>query len=381
MRGAAPLDHLPPQIEEIGEEAFHPDSFTDGVEIPTTIQRIAPGAFAGVQVPEFRMEGESDYCCVIDGMLYSADERILIAAKMPDESGTIIIPENTEIIGTKAFTGLPVTHMTIPGSVTLIAQGAFGDCIMLESVTFEEGVENIGSYSFSNTGIKELVTPKSVTRIGEHAFFEAVNLERAVIHTETIESFAFSGCTSLKEVTLEEGLLEIGEYAFQSAAFTDIVFPESLRIIGRSAFGNITYDSDQGDSSESIQLGANISSIGEDAFGALKVQGFTVDEENPLFTTVDGMLTDKAGRTLLACPSGRSGTVTVPEGIYDIAPRAFYGCQGMTDLVIPDSVTSISIHAFDYPSSEDVIKAVIHCSEGSAAHLWAMDNNWPYEIE
>ncbi len=45
--------------------------------------------------------------------------------------------------------------------------------------------------------------------------------------------------------------------------------------------------------------------------------------------------------------SGLTGNLTIPDSVTTIGYGAFYGCSGLTgDLTIPDSVTSIGINAF-----------------------------------
>ncbi len=349
---------LPAGIENIGEEAFAGyNEFPDGLLIPASIQRIAPGAFANVTVSEFYMEEVSEYCCVIDGMLFSADGRILLAAKAADAEGTVTIPPQTEIIGSYAFSGQALQTIEIPGHVTLIAQNAFAQCQGLTEVLFNEGIENIGSYAFMYTGITSITLPSTCTRVGDAAFY---------------------GCADLASLQLNEGLEEIGSYAFGATGLSSITLPDSVYIIGDHAFDVAAADGSRGESFV-LSIGRSLTSLGNEAFTGFSIHAFSVAPENTAFAVIDGMLTDAAGKQLIACPSALTGTVTIPSEITGIGDYAFYGCDQIKDVILPADLEHISVVAF--PDHEDPERIRIHCHKNSLAETWCMENDWPYIID
>ena len=92
------------------------------------------------------------------------------------EGGLLLEREGSEIV----VVGLAyanVTNVTIPNTVTKIADGAFYNCTSLTNVTIPESVTSIGNNAFHNcTGVKTLVVPKSVTSIGTDAFKNVKNV-------------------------------------------------------------------------------------------------------------------------------------------------------------------------------------------------------------
>jgi hypothetical protein len=86
----------------------------------------------------------------------------------------------------------------------------------------------------------------------------------------------------------------------------------------------------------------------EDAFdGATGLTSITVDEDNGIYSSADGVLFNKAKTTLLLCPEGKSGSYTIPSSVTGIVYCAFENCARLTSVTIPDSVTSIDELAFN----------------------------------
>lgn len=66
-------------------------------------------------------------------------------------------------------------------------------------------------------------------------------------------------------------------------------------------------------------------------------------------------------------------SVTVPDTVTRIGNSAFYGCESLESIVIPASVTTFGNSVF--ANCENL---TIKCYTGSAAEVYAQDNNIPY---
>ena len=108
----------------------------------------------------------------------------------------------------------------------------------------------------------------------------------------------------------------------------------------------------------SLTLPASIETIGDNAMPTMvndfmtmsdtysSLVSFNVDANNIYFKSVNGVLFDKAGETLIACPSRKSGIYYVPDGVQSIRNYAFAYCTELTGIAIPYSVSSIGLMAF-----------------------------------
>jgi len=95
-----------------------------------------------------------------------------------------------------------------------------------------------------------------------------------------------------------------------------------------------------------IMMGNSVDEA-EDAFdGTTGLTNITVDEANSVYSSLDGVLFNKAKTRLLLCPQGKSGSYTIPSSVTDIVYAAFEDCARLTSVTIPDSVTSIGEIAF-----------------------------------
>lgn len=202
---------------------------------------------------------------------------------------------NIKAIGSSAFYRCRNLsgNLTLPKTV-VIGASAFYDCINLNSVNMPT-VEEIGNEAFSmydsynSSKLTSVIMPK-VKTLGKSAFCCCSKLESIDIPNCTFlgsdniyddySGQCFSGCLSLKSVTLSEELEYIPCGTFGSTGLKAIKLPSSLKIIGARAFKNssittidivegVTVISDEafnGCPLVSITLPSTLESIGNRAF-------------------------------------------------------------------------------------------------------------------
>lgn len=97
----------------------------------------------------------------------------------------------------------------------------------------------------------------------------------------------------------------------------------------------------------SVTIPSTVTQIGSGAFGNCSaLLSIHVDAGNPKYSSSDGVLFNKLQTSLIQCPGGFSGVLTVPASVSSIRASSFSYCGGLTSVTIPDSVTSIGSDAF-----------------------------------
>ena len=331
----------------------------DGVEIITSYAFYGNKKLTSVSIPV-------SLKCIEDYAFYRCDRLTAleiedVAAWCSVQLGTYSKPSNCSLY----LGGELVTALTVPEGVKEIAPFAFHNFAEIESVSFPEGLEKIGANAFFGcTGIKEIVIPESVTSIGQRAFAKCSAAQSITIRNNLVSlaNYAFGDCTGVlrgsmgtnlsfsfidgaltvsgegkmrdfpqsaapwyglrmlvKSLTVEEGLLSVGKYAFAELWMKSVSLPASVSEIKDNAF-IYCHDID----------GVYISDL-----RAWCGIAFGTAESNPLqsgaLLYVNGVLAE---------------SITVPDGVAEILPYAFYNCKSVKSVSLPASVQKVSDSAF-----------------------------------
>ena len=283
--------------------------------------------------------------------------------------GSIEIPDNVRTIGYYAFYGcIDMASVIIGSGVDSIGTGAFNFCNDLTSITvsdsntayrsvdgvlFSEDMKILLAYPTAKAG--EYTIPDDVTEIEVAAFGECAGLTAVTIgnNVSEIGNYAFGGCENLVSITVSDGNVtycsvdgvlfnhdktELIQYpGAKTGAYTVPNETNSLRYSAFRGCVGIT----------SVVIGNNVTSIGDYMFyGCSNLGSITVDEGNSKYSSVDGVLFDKNGVTLIQFPGGRDGTYTTPDGTKIIGGYAFGGCNGLTSVTVGASVAYVDECAF-----------------------------------
>ena len=211
------------------------------------------------------------------------------------EIQTVVVPEGIKYIGARAFFGvIGLTEITIPESVETIGNGAFNRCENLKSVTILRSVVKNGSITkLMNNAVFRLVHCGIIVMVPDDSYeaYTAEQIDGAVNHwgsqqnrwgtgaTWSFPSFerlfstrhidengfivkdgtlygylgeetavsipsnitkvasgAFAACDKITQITIHDGVTEIGAYAFANTSITEIRLPGSITKLGARAF-------------------------------------------------------------------------------------------------------------------------------------------------
>lgn len=271
------------------------------------------------QTLTYRVISESDKTC-----------RVSQSPDWKSISGDVFIPA-TVSNGTDEYT------------VTGIEAFTFYNCVGITSIDIPNTVTEIYNYAFCSChGLTSLVIPNSVTLIEEAAFGGCKGLRSVVIGSSvaTIGKDAFAHCTALTSVEFSGNLVKIGDAAFYGCTkLESIDIPATVTTIGDDAFGYC-------DGLTSVYIPASVTSIGYMAFTyCSRLEDINVDEDNPEYSSIDGVLLNRDGTILIAFPTAREGDYSIPATVNIIGETAFQGSK-LTSVTIPGSVTTIAETAF-----------------------------------
>ena len=237
--------------------------------------------------------------------------------------------------------------------------------------------QNMGSPSYSSLSgsltIPSSVTyygkTYSVTTIGGGAFSSCSGLTSVIIPNSvtSISMSAFRLCSGLTSVTIPNSVTFIGEHAFQGCygLTGSLTIPNSVTSIGEEAFYNCT-------GLTSVTIGNSVTSIGDNAFyNCKRLTSVHINDiaawckisfgiNTNLLRYAHHLFLNNSEVTNLVIPNsvtsignyafeGCSGltSVTIPNSVTEIGNSAFYNCSGLTgSLTIPNSVTTIGGGAF-----------------------------------
>lgn len=293
-----------------------------------------------------------------------------------------------------------------------IADSAFSDCILLESIEIPNSVVSVGNSTFSNcTGFINIEIPNSVTSIGNGAFSDCTSLTSVDIpdNVTTIGGYAFEGCKSLESITIPDGVTSIGYWAFYDTSYYNNTanWKNGVLYIGKHLIeanwkvsenyaikdGTINvadYAFELSDSLESISIPDSLKSIGYRAFDLcenletvhiksidawLRIK-FQFDDyyslnegnpysSNPLSFAKNLYLNESPVKEIFVPEEIQSISpyllsfeslekVVLPNSLEKIESYAFEGCTNLESITIPAGVTSIKAAFFGCASLSDV---------------------------
>lgn len=176
-----------------------------------------------------------------------------------DKNGLTIsseLPNSLKYIGDYAFeTKTNLTSITIPNGVKYIGDKAFYGCTGLTSITIPDSVTYFGTEIFYGcTELETAILPSTIKSIPNGIFNYCEKLNNITIPSNVIniEEYAFNRCLSLDTMQWEkEGIININGNAFTDTNFTKLTLPNSVKIIGTTAFASC-------DNLEEIEIGDNI---------------------------------------------------------------------------------------------------------------------------
>jgi hypothetical protein len=250
----------------------------------------------------------------------------------------------------------------------ILQYGTFNNVVFLERIVLPDNMTTIGRYSLSNTGTKNIDIPASVTLIDRFAFYGSQALESVSFsinsNLDKVDNSAFSNCLMLRSIVFPDGLTTIGQEVFRySSKLKYVYIPDSVNKIGSLSFSNLDYTVIYTEVSSNkpdwmvipIKIFYDIEDIaieGDFAYAisldyALIIDYFGAEVNLEIPNTFNDFdivgIMDNTFRELLSLESivFASGSMMEIIGSY-----AFYNCENLKEILLPDTLIEINSYAF-----------------------------------
>lgn len=285
-------------ITEISDGAFNNCHTVTKIYIPDSVTTIGRAFFRAESLTDIIVSANNQRYKTEEGALYSKDGTQLISYPPAKEGDTFVIPYSVISIENFAVRFCKnLKHIVISENVISIER-YFDGCINLESITVNE---NNGVFK-SKEGVLYSKDGKSLLRYPHNHIQKTFNVP--------------------------QGVEQFFEYAFSQSEIVVINISDTVKVIP---------------SFEDCK----------------KMTDINVNSNNTVYKSMEGVLFDKEGRTLLHYPQAKEGNVYtieneskeyyeyhIPIGVEIISSWAFTSCNKLNRVVIPSTVKRIEDYAF-----------------------------------
>lgn len=333
-------------VTAVAENAFSGNTEITSVTLPDNVTYIGANAFGGCTALSGFTGGK--YVKFVGEGAFAGSSVGTVA-----ENGLVYLDgENRVLIGYRGSSA----SITIPSSVTTMAEGVFADNLTITSVTFANGSRLSAIPAQAFAGCVNLAdinfSAAPLNSVGESAFEGCTALSSASLPSSVTEvgAYAFSGCTSLEEVSVA-GVRTLGQYAFENCAFTTLDLTGlSLSVIPEGAFSGCA-------SLGSIVLPSVTSSIGANAFEAC-VSLVTVTVNAPENSRINQIganaFSDCTSLRTVILFAGLSG-----DDAAQIGEGAFDGCASDLVIFVADGTPSYDVTSKWYDEENDAMPTYV----------------------
>ena len=309
-RGSDERVTIPDTVEVVGESAFENNQKVQFVVVPKSVKRLDAYVFWGCNHLEEVVLGKG---------LTAVDEYSFAGCTGLKQ---ITIPDNVQSIDAQAFAGCTnLTDIYIPATVTSIAEDAFLNC---DNVTIHADEGSVAAQFAQKLAGQRSQNPLVTATPAPTQTSDATSDTQA---TAEPEPTATPAPTPVPGNVLGSTIV-VGNHAMV------MVLPEEETV--KQGYTELEADQETGGETQDITAEA------ED--GTIPEWKYYRDQSIKAVSIPEG--TTEIGRFAFSRSSAES--VTFPEGVTTIDYAAFYHCDDLNSVILPDTVTRVEAKAFTH---------------------------------
>lgn len=360
----------------IEASAFEDFNSLKQIALSEEIKKIGQDAFLGCsQLQTVNIGSLENWCKILfegeNSNPLSVAENSVLMVRNKQFAGDIEIPDNIDTLPDYTFHNCPITSIDL-ANVTTIGKDVFANCTNLKKITISDAESHIGRLFGAESYVdQQKYIPQSVEEVivdgGEsidrYAFYGCSNLTHITIpeSVTTIDGFAFEGCNNLIHIAISQNITSIGIDAFSSTAFYNdpnswqdgaLYLGPYLLDVKYGLSGNFSVKQGTKTIAEyavafsditKINIPASVVNIGPFFSNSCeKLESIEVDPANPVFYSSGNCLIEKKSGILIA---GCAKSV-IPNGVVAIGKGAFWGQSELRSISLPSGVTRVENFAF-----------------------------------
>ena len=391
-----------PNLKVIEQKAFAGCTKLTKIDLPNTIISIGVGAYDGctgvtevilpfigsgykydsktLAISEFNEDELFGYIFNANGVGDTTNSKTLDSVRIVTITGSYAVPEN-------AFVNWKnLTSINLPNDVTTIGAYAFKDCSSLESMSLPTSLTSLGMNAFQNcTSLKNVQLPTGLTELVDDTFRNCTSLKEIdLTHVTSLGKNVLYGCDrqinikinstnqvyqvidgSLYTADDERGMRELVYYVprttIENKLEDSFTVSDKVSVIRAGAFANPTSLKTLVIPStvEKIESGAlvnvtSLTSITVPFIGSMPEGTIGRDESFECIFAIN--LPEELEVTVLNCTEVPSlafmnsiiiKKITILDtNLKTIGSYAFAGCTNLSEIELPNGITSIEEYAF-----------------------------------
>lgn len=333
------------------------DNLTE-IYIPENVKHIGDYVFAYCPLlKEIIVDEKNQSFRSIEGNLYSKDGKKLVRYAIGKQVEKFHVPEGVRIIAVGAIFGAKqLKQIEFPSGLTVINKQAIDGCSGLSSITVPATTTYIGYQGFENTVTVDIESDK---------FLQVWGGESGASYSHKDEAFECNGLcvkkTKINNITsnvnfdyvVHDGKAVLTKYKGNER---EVIIPSTIDGYSVVSFGSAFSEKiDFNDTEDNLRkikkivIPSTVEVIGPCSFNACKeLVSIEVDKNNLCFSALDGNLYNKDKSVYISYATGKADvSFSVPDGVKEIYPFAFFNALNLQEIKLPQGVKSIGINAFE----------------------------------